>query len=132
MILKYFHMQNLKFSTIKSLYFFIISILIFNSSAISQTLVPSELLGNCVSSFNVMIARRTNMDQINSMSRSRDKIYSTAINKIKIPEDELKNQISITTKLLIRELNQKDTNAAMTASNQIWDMISFCQKEFAK
>jgi hypothetical protein len=132
MNLKYCYMQNLKFSPIKSLYFFVISILIFNTSTISQTLVPSELLGNCVASFNVMIARRTNMDQINSMSRSRDKIYSIAINKIKIPEDELKNQISITTKLLIRELNQKDTNAAMTVSNQVWDMISFCQKEFAK
>ncbi len=132
MNLKYCYMQNLKFSPIKSPFFFVISILIFNTSTISQTLVPSELLGNCVASFNVMIARRTNMDQINSMSRSRDKIYSTAINKIKIPEDELKNQISITTKLLIRELNQKYTNAAMTVSNQIWDMISFCQKEFAK
>ncbi len=132
MNLKYCYMQNLKFSPIKSPFFFVISILIFNTSTISQTLVPSELLGNCVASFNVMIARRTNMDQINSMSRSRDKIYSTAIDKIKIPEDELKNQISITTKLLIRELNQKYTNAAMTVSNQIWDMISFCQKEFAK
>ena len=29
-------------------------------------------------------------------------------------------------------LNQKDTNSVITSSNQIWDIIGFCRKEFAK
>ena len=115
----------------QSLFAFII---IFNSNTVvyGQKIVPSEILGNCVASFNVMIARRTNVDQIKSMSDSRDRIYATAINKIKIPEEELKIQIQKSTALLIRELNQKDTSTVMATSNQIWDIIGFCQKEFTK
>lgn len=104
----------------------------FNGIAYAQNIVPSEILGNCIASFNVMISRRTNMEQIKSMSNSRDKIYSTAINKIRIPEDELKIQISKSTALFNRELSQKDTNAVLASSNQIWDIIGFCQKEFTK
>lgn len=106
--------------------------MIFNETIHSQSIVPSEILGGCVASYNVMIPRRTNAEQIKSMTNIRDKIYSTAINGIKIPEEELKLQIASKTAVFLRELNQKDTNSVITSSNQIWDIIGFCRKEFAK
>ena len=115
----------------KSFLTFILAMQFF-PTANTQSFVPSEIFGDCIASYNVMIARRKNVDQINTMTKVRDKLYSKAIVNIKIPEEELKARISNTTINLFRELNQKDTNAALTSSNQIWDYISFCDKNLAK